>query len=394
MRRIGQIVCTLWQAKYNEPESRILLNAPENSALDGSSLILNIEHKGETMNNDTKPVYIVTGAAGFLGNNVVRTLQGKGEIRALVLPTDEKIALDGLDCTVVAGSILVPSTLEPLFEKTEGRSVYVIHCAGEVDIASDYNISVYAVNVTGTRNVCLACLDHGARLVYISSVHAMPPRESQDDIEPAKSFDPDSVAGLYAKVKAEASKVVLDFVEKGLKATLIQPSGLIGPYDYSNSNLSQFISEAASGKLPACVSEGYSFVDVRDAAKAIVSACENGKNRTSYILAGPTVSMMKLARLAAEDNGTKPVLLSIPIPVISLITPITSAYYRLSRRKPLFTQFALETLESPSNFNTEISREDLGFTARPIEETIKDTVDFLRSIFRIDADSIIKNSIY
>lgn len=42
--------------------------------------------------------------------------------------------------------------------------------------------------------------------------------------------------------------------------------------------------------------------------------------------------MMKLARLAAEDNGTKPVLLSIPIPVISLITPITSAYYRLSRR--------------------------------------------------------------
>lgn len=110
MRRIGQIVCTLWQAKYNEPESRILQNAPENSALDGFSLILNIEHKGETMNNDTKPVYIVTGAAGFLGNNVVRTLQGKGEIRALVLPTDEKIALDGLDCTVVAGSILVPST--------------------------------------------------------------------------------------------------------------------------------------------------------------------------------------------------------------------------------------------------------------------------------------------
>lgn len=103
--------------------------------------------------------------------------------------------------------------------------------------------------------------------------------------------------------------------------------------------------------------------------------------------------MMKLARLAAEDNGTKPVLLSIPIPVISLITPITSAYYRLSRRKPLFTQFALETLESPSNFNTESSREDLGFTARPIEETIKDMVDFLRSIFRIDADSIIKNGV-
>lgn len=43
------------------------------------------------------PVYIVTGAAGFLGNNVVRALQNQGEIRTLVLPSDDLTALDGLD---------------------------------------------------------------------------------------------------------------------------------------------------------------------------------------------------------------------------------------------------------------------------------------------------------
>lgn len=138
----------------------------------------------------------------FFGNNVVR---------ALVLPTDEKIALDALSCTIIEGNILVPSTLEALFENTEERPVYVIHCAGEVDIAQGYSLNVYAVNVTGTKNVSEACLKHNAKLVYISSVHTMQPAVESNGIDPAKEYNPDTVIGLHAKVKARASQVVLAF---------------------------------------------------------------------------------------------------------------------------------------------------------------------------------------
>lgn len=339
------------------------------------------------------PIYIITGAAGFLGNNIVRILlqQNKGEVRALVLPGDDLISLNGLDCEIVKGNVLEKESLLPLFHDDEGREVFVIHCAGAVDIASGYSSKVYDVNVEGTRNVCQICLEKQAKLVYISSVHAMAPTETSEGILPAKTYNPDEVPGLYAKVKARASQIVLDTVSRGLHACLVQPSGLIGPYDYSNSNLTQFIVETANEKLPACVSAGYSFVDVRDATMAIINACENGKDGISYLVAGPTTSMMEIAKMVSEDNHSRPVRFCIPLGLVEAVTPLTTLYYRYTRQKPLFTSFAVRTLETPSNFNITSSQQDLCFHPRPLKDTIHDTVAFLKSIFRIDTDSVIEN---
>lgn len=278
-----------------------------------------------------------------------------------------------------------------MFAGLQDQKVFVIHCAGAVDIAAGYSQKVYDVNVPGTQNVVRQCAKNQAKLVYITSVHARPPVETKDGIEPALTYNPDAVAGLYAKVKAQASRIVLDAVRKGLHACIIQPSGLIGPNDYSNSNLTQFLTEAANEKLPACVKEGYSFVDVRDAASAIVQDCQHGKNGVSYIVAGPEISMMKLAALAAAANHSKPVRLCVPISLVEAVTPLTTLYYRYARQNPLFTSFAVQTLKTPSNFNTRSAEEDLGFSARPIEQTVADTIAFQKGIFRFDTDAVIEN---
>ncbi|WP_286638053.1 NAD-dependent epimerase/dehydratase family protein [Faecalibaculum rodentium] len=333
----------------------------------------------------------MTGAAGFPGNNIVRELQNRPdvELRCLLLPGTSLESLQGLRYSLYYGSVTEPESLKEIFSIPSGALLYVIHCAGIVDRKPGYDPKVYAVNVQGTEIVARKTLEAGGRLIYISSVHAMPPGKGRQPMPPATVFDPDTVIGLYSKAKAEASRRVQALMRQGLDAVIIQPSGLIGPNDYDHTNMSEFFCEAASGKLPACVKAGYSFVDVRDAAQMIVAACTRGVSGQSYLAAGPTVSMMKLAVMAARISHTRPVALELPLDVVLAVTPVTALCYRLSGKKPLFTAFAVQTLESDSNFDVSKSVEDLGFSCRPLKETVTDIIRFQQGIFRLDADAIL-----
>lgn len=339
----------------------------------------------------TKKICIITGAAGFPGNNIVRELQNRPdvELRCLLLPGTSLESLQGLRYSLYYGSVTEPESLKEIFSIPSGALLYVIHCAGIVDRKPGYDPKVCAVNVQGTEIVARKTLEAGGRLIYISSVHAMPPGKGWQPMPPATVFDPDTVIGLYSKAEAEASRRVQALMKQGLDAVIVQPSGLIGPNDYDHTNMSEFFCEAASGKLPACVKAGYSFVDVRDAAQMIVAACTRGVSGQSYLAAGPTVSMMKLAVMAARISHTRPVALELPLDVVLAVTPVTALCYRLSGKKPLFTAFAVQTLESDSNFDVSKSVEDLGFSCRPLKETVTDIIRFQQGIFRLDADAIL-----
>lgn len=88
-------------------------------------------------------------------------------------------------------------------------------------------------------------------------------------------FNPDDVVGLYTKTKAEAARYVMDSVKnKLLNSCIVHPSGILGPYDFSNSHLTALVSEIVRCKLPMCVKGEYDFVDVRDVAKGIILPCD------------------------------------------------------------------------------------------------------------------------
>src|SRR5574344_960956 len=122
-----------------------------------------------------KKVLIITGANGFLGNNIVRLLQNNEEyeIRCLVLPSDSIHSLNGLVCKIYQGDVLDISSLEEIFKIEQNQEVIVVHCAGIVSIKTKYDPLVYRVNVEGTKNVALKVLEVHGKMVYVSSVHAI-----------------------------------------------------------------------------------------------------------------------------------------------------------------------------------------------------------------------------
>ncbi len=326
-------------------------------------------------------VFIITGATGFLGNNIIRKLNqdGESEIRALVLKDDSIKSLEDLKCKIYYGDVTKKESLSTIFENIDGKMVFVIHCAAVVYIKSQYNSFVYNVNVNGTKNIVAKVLKTKAKLIYISSVHAIPEKKNNGLITETYDFDPDKVKGLYAKTKAEAAKYVMDAVQnKNLNACIIHPSGIIGPNDFGNSHLTQLVKEISSGKLFACVRGGYDFVDVRDVADGVISACKNGIKGECYILSNEYITIKKLADLICDTVGRKRIKFVLPIGLAKLIAPLFEIYYNLKKQTPLFTKYSLYTLSSNSNFSNAKAKEKLNFKNRNMKNTIKDTVEWIK----------------
>ncbi len=333
-----------------------------------------------------KKIYIITGANGFLGNNLVRALSQdpNNQIRALVSSLKRADALQGLNCELFEGDVTKPETLVDIFAVPTDAKVYVIHCAAVVYIKSKPNPAVYEVNVLGTKHVAEKVLEIGAKMIYVNSVHAIPELPHGEVMKEVTNFDPAKVEGIYAKSKAEAAEYILDMVRtRGLDACIVHPSGILGPYDFKTSHLTQLVIDAATGRLKAGVKGGYDFVDVRDVVAGILSACVHGEAGECYILSGHYVSVAELLQLIAQAAGREPIKTVLPLWLAKLTAPLSEIYYNIKKQPPLYTKYSLYTLESNANFSHAKASRELGYSPRQIQTTIDDTVKWLKQAGRI-----------
>ncbi|MCM1541221.1 MAG: NAD-dependent epimerase/dehydratase family protein [Blautia sp.] len=325
-----------------------------------------------------KRLYIITGAKGHLASTIIRYLRKEDcLIRGLILPDEN--GEDDRQITYYRGDVSRQDTLEPVFAGTECNEVIVIHAAGIISIADEVSPQLYNVNVGGTRNMIAQCIRHHVkRLVYISSVHAIPESKEQEIISEAGAFSAEAVTGAYAATKAEATQAVLDAVKnKDLNAVVVHPSGIIGPYDGGNNHVVQLIQMYISGKLPAGVTGGYDFVDVRDVAKGCLEAAEKGKTGSCYILSNRYVTIKELLEYACKIvDGRKK--LCLPIGLARVFAPLFEWAAKVSHTRPLYTKYALYTLSSNGHFSHDRATSELGYHPRDMQATVADTIRFLQ----------------
>lgn len=327
-----------------------------------------------------KKVYIITGANGFLGNNIIRNIKlgADDEIRALVRSDSNVDSLNGLNCSIYLGDVTDVNSLEKIFD-VSGDKIVCIHCAAVVYIKNKYDKNVFDVNVNGTINIAKKCIEKNAKLIYISTVHAIKEPKDNSIIIETDKFNPNEVKGFYAKSKSEALKKLLNMSKnQNLDVVVLHPSGIIGPNDYSNTHLTNLIMKVANGSLHYIVEGGYNFVDVRDVSEAIINAIDKGKNGECYIVANRYASIKELCDIVCDYVNLKKVKI-IPFSLALFGVPFCEFYYNLMRKTPLFTKYSLYTLKTNSNFSNLKAKKELNFYPREFTSTIKDTVDWLKS---------------
>lgn len=329
-----------------------------------------------------KEVYAVTGALGFLGNAIVDNLLSKGKtVRVMDIGQDRYGVLKDKDVRFFRADVCDAASMEDFFTVEDDQELIVIHAAGIVSISSKFSQLMYDVNVKGTQNIVDMALKHKIKkLVYVSTVHAIPELPKDEMIAEISDFNPDLVEGEYSKTKAIATKIVMDSVQKGLYAMVVHPSGIIGPGDYAGGHMTQLVKDCAEGRLTACVRGGYDFVDVRDVAEGIVSAAEKGKSGNAYILSGEYYPIKKITDTICSVLGKREIKTILPLWFAKMTAPLAELYYRIKKQKPLFTSYSLYTLQSNSNFNSKKAQQELGYKLKfSLKQSIEDTYMWIKA---------------
>lgn len=252
----------------------------------------------------------VTGAAGFVGSNLVRDLLANGwRVRALVRRSRPP-ALAGLDVDEVAGDLF-----EPELAAAMAGCEAVFHVAALYSLWRRDRAEVLRTNVDGTRSVLNAARTAGVpRVVHTSSVAAIGVRAGASADESYQS-PYEKLVGVYKKSKFLGEQVAREAAAAGQDVVIVNPSTPIGPWDVKPTPTGEIVLRFARGAMPAYVETGLNLIDVRDCAAGHRLAFERGRTGERYILGNENLGLHDIfARLAPIVKRSVP-RLRLPVAV-------------------------------------------------------------------------------
>ncbi len=313
-------------------------------------------------------VTVVTGASGFLGGVLVRSLLAHGRhVRAVDLRRGP--SLEGLEVEFQRADVRDGDAVQAALR---GAST-VFHTAAVISVTGDRSGKVRDVNVNGVRTVAEAALDAGVdRFVHCSSVHAFD-LELDGELTEASPRATDPHLPPYDRSKAAGEAALREVVERGLDAVVCNPTGVIGPHDINPSRMGVVILALFRGRMPALIDGGFNWVDVRDVVAGLLAAEAQGRTGENYLLPGHQRSLLEMAIAAEEVSGVPRPRRVVPMWLARTVTPIGNVVSG-STGNPLWaTSESLHALRFSPPVSGAKARTELGYAPRPFVETIGET---------------------
>jgi nucleoside-diphosphate-sugar epimerase len=225
-------------------------------------------------------VVVVTGASGWLGQNLVRALAPeRTRVRCLVPGPGgaPELELVAPSVEVVAGDVRDPAVVDRLFDGAAGATVF--HAAAVIHPARRVR-ELFDVNVGGTEMMVDRARRAGAgRFVHVSSNSPFGANPTaRDRFDETSPFNP--YMG-YGRSKLEAEQVVARAQERGdLETVVVRPPWFYGPFQPARQT--QWLRTVRRGRFPLV---------------------GDGSNRRSMVYAGNLVHGMLRAEVAAAAAG-------------------------------------------------------------------------------------------
>ena len=319
---------------------------------------------------------LITGSSGHVGSNLIRELTKQNyKIRCIDFDGDHR-AYEGFDVEVIKGDITEKDSLVPIFKDVE----IVFHTAALINLDRRYRDQIRLVNVSGTENVCQASLNAGVKkLIHFSSVDAFYRFPIEEPLLEDRKLIDDPNAVPYDLSKADGQKIVIDYCQQGLDASIIHPTSIVGPNDFKPGLPMQEMVNLANGKRKVLPNWGYNFVDVRDLCTTAISAVSKGKTGQNYIVGGEYHMYSYIAKLMEEQLERTVLLGTIPNFVSYLGLPYEYIKSLITKKPRVLTVDTLHTGKTGNKVvPSTLARSELGHNPRPLEETIHDMVSFFQ----------------
>ena len=165
-----------------------------------------------------------------------------------------------------------------------------------------------------------------------------------------------------------------------MDAVIVNPSRVFGPGVMSTGNAARMLSQYINGRWHIRPGNGqgvgnYVFVD--DVSKGMILAMGKGVRGERYLLGGENVSFNEWINIVNRINGKKPLLVSIPLPVIVALSYVLLGVARITGWAPPFTPDVVRRYQYDWYISIQKARNELGYKPISFEEGMKITIKWL-----------------
>jgi dihydroflavonol-4-reductase len=320
----------------------------------------------------------VTGGCGFLGSWIARQLVEQGcEVRVLALPNESRENVRELELEWVEGDV----RSRELVERATAGVDTVFHAAAVYqDFAPDPTL-MYEVNLRGTFNVLEAARRAGVeKVVYTASIVSLGRPEPGQLGDERTAYECWEIDFPYSRSKLFSRQLAEDFARWGLDVRVVCPGIVFGPLDLRPTPSGQLIIKSLETPGPAVYFDGgASYVDVRDAARTHLLAAERGRAGERYVATAHNLTNEELVRAILRAHGRSRPLVKLPVSIARTISRGMDLAARRTGTPPLLAREFFEYSLKPSFYANDKARTELGATFRPLDETIRDSIEYFAS---------------
>lgn len=318
--------------------------------------------------------YLVTGATGLLGNNIVRLLIERGEaVRALSRSATRSAALADLPIERIDASVADEDAVQAAMRDIDR----VIHCAACVEIGWTNAEQYEQVNVKGAELVARAALEREIRMVHVSTVNSLgagwPDRPGDEE-----NFNPDITPCPYVTSKHRADEKLDELVElENADIVTILPGYMLGPWDWKPSS-GQMLLDVARGRPPVTPTGALSFTDARDVAAGALAAGDRGQTGRNYIMAGHNMRYREAWKAMAALTGRRPPRLPLGPIVRGVGGGVADLVLWATGKESIVNSAAMQLSRIHHTFSSQRAIDELGYSIRPFEQILEDAWAWFR----------------
>jgi len=321
---------------------------------------------------------LVTGASSFLGYHVTKRLNEQGiRPHVLELRASNLDPLNRLDVSRCEGHL---EDSHALGAAVAGIDT-VLHLAFKVSVGGGTKLleEMREVNIGGTQRLLDASAAKGvARVVVASSALAIGVNRRPQALDETANWAEHAFDLPYATMRRQAEQEALARAKPGFAVVAVCPAFTMGPDDPVGAPANTLLKTLIRGKLRFTLRVGCGCLDVRDFANGAILAAQRGHSGQRYLLSGHNVTMSQLLEQAAAIAGVRAPRFEPPRVLLNIIVGAVEIFSRLRGKPAPVTRDVLQVIGRYAWYDTSRARAELGWEPRPLQQTLEDTIRWLR----------------
>ncbi len=337
------------------------------------------EKKTKAISKKSAKKILITGGTGFLGTHIVKQFLDTGAKNLRVMASSVPGWMTDAGVEAFAGSVTKKEDVAAATKNCEA----IYHLAGRVSFDYDGAAQMNKLHVEGTRILCEAAKENEVKNFILASSSGTSAISETPEIMDETYPQPVEILtkwAYYASKYYQEKTALRAFSDKGERLVILNPSLLLGEGDERLSS-TKIVLDFMARKFPYTPSGGMSFVDTADAAAAFVNALDKGRHGERYLLGAANWTVAEFFGRLERLSGVSAPILKVPKSIAVAGSNLISSLFKTFNKPAPFVASEVEMGEYFWYFDSSKAAEELNFTTREPQETLQNTIKYLRENF-------------